>query len=545
MKQFFKILTSFLLAFTILSAQHSPRPKLVVGIVIDQMRYDYLKRFEPLFGEDGFKRLERNGCNFTFAHFNYVPTYTAPGHASIYTGTTPYYHGIIANDWYDKTTKKMISSVESKSYSVVGSNAKKAASPNKLMATTITDQLKIVTNNKARVFSVSLKDRAAVLSGGHLADAAYWYDDSSGNFVSSSYYMKSLPQWVIDFNNKKLAEKFVAEKWELSFAKEKYLTNNDKSKKLNVFNEENTNFPHSFENVPSENKYQLLEITPFGNELLLKFVQELIQNEKIGQNKFTDFLAVSFSSTDYIGHKYGPNSLEVEDTYVKLDRQIAELLNTFDKYVGKGNYLLFLTADHGVAESIDFLEEEKLPTGFLNTRSFIDSLSFFVGNTFGNKNLIENYSNNQIFLNHELINRMKLNKNEVIHNIADFVRENFPEVIRVFTSDVLEKEIPSRNKNNFVLNGFNPVRSGDIILELRPDYFSGDKNKFGNAATHGTSYNYDTHVPLIFFGWNVPSMTVSKQVFVVDIAPTISNLLGIDEPDACYGIPLIELTYTK
>lgn len=542
MKLIFKLFSVCLILtiFSSISAQQVSQPRLVVGIVVDQMRFDYLKRFEYLYGEDGFKRLELEGSNFTFAHFNYVPTYTAPGHASIYTGTTPYYHGIISNDWYDKFSKKMINAVQNDSYSTIGADDNAGgAAPDKLMTTTITDQLKISTNNKARVFSVSIKNRAAVLSGGHFADAAYWYDDSNGKFISSSYYMNSLPQWVIDFNNEKLTEKFLTRKWELSFPVEQYLNNNDVTTKLNVFHEPKTTFPHSFENVPDKEKFSSLIITPFGNELLLKFVEKLIENEHLGQKKYTDFLAVSFSSTDYIGHKYGPNSLEVEDTYVKLDRQIAELLKMLDKYVGEKNYLLFFTADHGVAESMEFLKKYNLPTGFLNNKEFIDSLNTFTLKTFANGKIIEKYSNYQIFLDHRLLSDLKLNKKEVMNKLADYIKENFHKIFRVFTADYLQTEIPVRDNNNFVLNGFNPIRSGDIVLELRPEYFSGDSNKLSNVATHGTSFTYDTHIPLIFYGWNVPAKTINKPVFIIDIAPTVSDLLGIDEPDACYGIPLI------
>lgn len=515
-------------------------PKLVVGIVVDQMRYDYLKRFSPLFGNDGFKRLIDDGSNFTFTHYNYVPTYTAPGHTSIYTGTTPYFHGIIANDWYDRIAEKKIYCTFDPSVNTVGAPDKNGQeSPKRLLATTITDQLKLATNGQSRVIAVSLKDRASIFPGGHMADAAYWYDKKTGNFISSTFYMNQLPGWVDDFNKKKLALKYISGSWQLSFPPEKYTNTlpDEQPFEVDRFNEEKTTFPHSFKNVPGNKKSEKIVYTPYGNQILFDYIKTLIKSEHLGKNKVTDFLAVSFSSTDYIGHSYGPNSVEVEDTYIKLDAIIADLLKDLDQQAGTGNYLLFLTADHGVADAPSFLKTRNITVGRVDTLEIQDALKSFVQKTFGTSALIENISNKQVFLNHDVIQKSQLDEAGVEEACAAFLRKNFPSISQIYTRDDLEELTAFRTCPNLLLNGFNPVRSGDILFELQPGYLYGTGI---DPTTHGSAYNYDTHVPLIFYGWHIPQQTVNSPVYIVDIAPTIASLLGIQEPSASIGVPLIE-----
>ncbi len=523
-----------------LFSQQAERPKLVVGIVIDQMRYDYLYRFKPYFGKNGFNRLMNEGTNFSFAHFNYVPTYTAPGHSSIYTGTTPFYHGIIANDWYDKTKKKMIYCVNDSTEKSVGSNDDEGEmSPRNLLATTITDQLKLATSGKSKIISISLKDRAAILPGGHWANAAYWYDNKTGSFISSTYYIKSLPKWVEDFNQKKLADKYLSEDWKLSKPISDYqISDPDESPyEKDVFSEGKTSFPHSFIHVKTNDKYGILESTPYGNQIVEEFVKSALTNENLGKGKETDFLAISFSSTDFIGHAYGNYSYELEDTYIKLDEQIADLLNALDKQVGKENYLLFFTADHGALDTPGFLKELHLPTGELNYEKSADSLKAFTIRNFGNENLIENISNNQIFLNHELISDKNLNIHNVEQAYADYLRDTFPQIASIFTRDDLKRKTANRISTNLTLNGFNSARSGDIAITLQPGYLVSFLKK---GTTHGSQYSYDTHVPMIFYGWHVPKQTVNSPVYIVDIAATVADLLKITEPSGCIGIPLIK-----
>ncbi len=519
--------------------QKSEKPKLIVGIVVDQMRFDYLTRFNEYFGNDGFNRLISEGSNFTYMHYNYVPTFTAPGHTSIYTGTTPFFHGIIANDWFNRVNNDMESSVADNSFQSVGVQTNEGKrSPKKLLANTITDQLKIATNGKSKVISISIKDRAAILPGGHSADEAFWYSGKTGKFITSDYYMKRLPKWVDDFNNKKLPDKFISQEWNLSLKASDYSISlpDESGYESDIFNEGKTSFPHSLKNVEGKSKYSALISTPFGNQLVLEMAKAAVIHENLGKNSVPDFLAVSFSSTDYIGHAYGPNSVEIEDTYIKLDKQIADLLTVLDKQVGKGNYLLFLTADHGVMESPDYLKKLKINGENVDGKLFYNSLKSFAEKKYSNEKIIMNFSNKQIFLDYKLIKNKGLNINEVEHNFKDYLLTNFPQIALVFTREELQKKIAERSSNNLILNGFNFKRSGDIALEFEPNIIPDHKK----GSTHGSIYNYDTHVPMIFYGWHIPHQEVNAPVYIVDIAATIANLVGITESNECTGIPLIK-----
>ncbi|MCH8942538.1 MAG: alkaline phosphatase family protein [Bacteroidetes bacterium] len=538
---FLFFITLFMINSPFLEGQkNQSSPKLVVGIVVDQMRYDYLYRFNSLYSDGGFKKLIKEGSNFTFAHFNYAPTHTAPGHATIYTGTTPYFHGIISNSWYDKKLKRTVYCTSDRSYNTVGANDNRGQmSPKRLLSTTITDQLKLATNGKSKVISIAIKDRAAILPGGHFPDGVYWYDPTSGGFITSSFYMKKLPGWVEEFNSMKLVDKYMSSDWELTFPLKKYwatLPDNEPYEE-DLFSENKNTFPHSFKNISVSDKRDLLRSTPFGNKLLYDFSIAALKNEKLGLGKYTDFLAVSFSSTDYIGHSYGPNSVEVEDTYVKLDLLIAKLINELNKQVGEGNYILFLTSDHGVVENPNFLKKRNIPSGWVSSRVIRDSLKSFSKRKFNNDNVIEKFSSKQIFLNYSVINSLKLKIVNVRREYAEYLLTTFPFIAQTFTRDDLIPYVANRATTNLILNGFNPMLSGDVLLEFQPGYIPGSSSD--HYTTHGSSYSYDTHVPLIFYGWNIPKQTINKPVYIVDIAPTIADLLNITEPSGNIGIPLI------
>lgn len=539
MHQFKYIFILFTLLFISTVCPQNSKPKLVVGIVIDQMRYDYLYRFEKYYGEDGFKRLMKDGSNFTFAHYNYIPTYTGPGHSSIYTGTTPYYHGIISNDWYSKKTNSNMNCIEDDTVSTVGEiSSEGKASPKRLFTTTISDQMKIATNGKCKVYSISLKDRAAILPGGHTPDEVFWYSSETGKFISSTYYTKSLPHWVISFNEKDIAGSLFKDEWNLLLPEDDYsLSSPDNAPwEDDVFSEGKTYFPHSFSKV-MDKKYDLIRSTPFGNEILLQFAKTLIENEKPGSSGFTDFLAISFSSTDFIGHAYGPNSVEIQDTYVRLDRQLADLFNSLDINIGKGNYLLFLTADHGVSETISFLQDKNIPAGDFNYKACKDSIKSYAKRRFGTSDLIKNFSNYQIYFNQNILSDKHLNTINVEDAFGEYLLNKFPEIEKVFLRHDLKNLSATRVPYNYILNGFNPERSGDVEFSLKPNYLTDQENQ---GTSHGASYPYDTHVPLLFYGWNVPAREVNTPVYIVDIAATITNMLGITEPTGCIGIPIIE-----
>jgi predicted AlkP superfamily pyrophosphatase or phosphodiesterase len=511
-------------------------PKLIVGIVVDQMRFDYLYRFRNNYTDSGFKKIMNDGANFTYAHLNYVPSNTAPGHATIYTGTTPFFHGIIGNDWYNRDSGKHIYCTDDNRYKGLGGKDK--MSPLNLLSTTITDQLKLSNNSMSKVIALSIKDRGAILPGGRLADAAYWYNAENGNFMSSSYYMNDLPDWVKEFNNKKLPSKYSAMDWSLSKPLDSYRSSfpDDSKMEPDLFKEGRSSFPHSLKNINETDKLELLKSTPYGNQLLLDFAEAVLNNEKLGQNNVTDFLTISFSSTDYIGHKYGPNSVEIQDTYIKLDQQISDLLNILDGKLGKGNYVLFLTADHGSAEIPELVNTKIEQT--ISTKAISKSVKDFLIANYGTDKIFSDFSNKQIFLNNSIIREMKLNINEVRNKIAQHLKENFNYTLIIFTRDDLAGKISGRNENNFLLNGFNPVRSGDILIEFNPvSYFNLNGT---DRATHGTAYSYDTHIPLLFYGWGIKKQEINNPVYTIDIAPTIADLLKITEPSGCIGIPLIK-----
>ncbi len=526
------------LFISVIYPQHN-RPKLVVGIVIDQMRYDYLYKYEKYYGEGGFKRLMNEGTDFTFAHYNYVPTYTGPGHASIYTGSVPYYNGIISNDWYDRKTDSFVNCIEDNSVRTIGVATNEGqASPRRLLTTTISDQMKIATNGKSKVYSISLKDRAAILPGGHTPDEVYWYSSETGKFISSTYYTNSLPSWVIKFNEQDIVSNLFKGEWDLLLPEEDYSVSfpDNAPWEDDIFSEGKTSFPHSFSKV-MDKKYDLIRDTPYGNDLLLQFAEALIENEKPGNGDYTDFLAISFSSTDFIGHDYGPNSVEIEDAFIRMDRQLEELFNTLDKNVGKGNYILFLTADHAVSENIGFLKKMNIPAGNFSTHTCRDSLKAFAERKFGTSGIIKNFPNFQIYLNEKIMTEKNLNISEVEEDFGEYLKNELPQIENVFLRHGLRNISPQRIPGNYILNGFNPERSGDIEFALKPNILPLNENY---GTTHGAEYPYDTHVPLLFYGWDVPVKEINTPVYIVDIAPTICNILGIIEPTGCIGIPIIQ-----
>ncbi|MFZ2323590.1 MAG: alkaline phosphatase PafA [Ignavibacteriaceae bacterium] len=520
--------------------QKAIRPRLVVGIVVDQMRFDYLYRFKQFYGKDGFNRLMNEGSNFTFAHFNYQITSTGPGHASIYTGTTPFYHGIIGNNFYDKQLKKSIYCVNDPDTKSVGSNDDIGEmSPKRLLSTTITDQLKLATNGISKVISIAIKDRSAVLPGGHWANGVFWHNENTGDFVTSSYYTNELPKWVQEFNKRKFADLYLSKTWSLSLPENDYKINppDDSPYEKDVFNEGKTYFPHSFSNLDADKRYEKLRATPFGNQILVDFAKTALISEKLGKGNETDFLAISFSSTDIMAHEYGTFSYETMDTYIKLDAQLADLLNALDQQVGKGNYLLFLTSDHAALETPGYLFEKRMPVGGLKQKSADELIKSFSAEKYGVDDLIENFSNKQIFINRDILKKNNLDIHKVEREIADYIRETFPEITSIFTRDYLDTQVASRDQKNLMVNGFNPTLSGDISYELRPGYLP---NFMERGTTHGSSYNYDTHAPLIFYGWHIPTQTINTPVYITDIAATIADLLKITEPSASIGIPLIK-----
>ena len=530
------IILSFLFCVSAQAQTTPSKPKLVVGIVVDQMRYDYIYRYWDKFGNDGFKRLVNEGFFCKNTNFNYVPTYTGPGHASIYTGTTPAVHGIIANDWYDKTTGKDMYCAQDNTVTGVGTSGTEGKrSPVNMLTTTITDELRISSNMKSKVIGIALKDRSAILPAGHTANAAYWYDGSSGGFISSTYYMKELPVWVQDFNKKELAKKYLSQPWNTLLPIEQYTESLPDDNKYETVAKGETKpvFPHNLPELMSKNGgLNLIRSTPFGNSLTKDLAIEVIKNENLGKGDATDFLAISFSSPDYIGHAYGPNSVEQEDDYLRLDKDIAELLKFLDTQVGKNNTLIFLTADHAAPEVPSYLMDLKIPAGYVDEKKIISELKKQLNQLYGDT-LVLSFSNQQVFLDHKIIESKKLGLQQVQDNVAELL-QNMEGVSEVVTAKTLNNTQYTEGSRYFMQKGFNANRSGDVLVNYLPAWV--DYQKTG--TTHGSSYSYDTHVPLVFYGWNIKQGSSTEQIYITDIAATLAMMLNIQFPNGCTGNPI-------
>lgn len=524
----------FILSFSSQSQQKTEKPKLVVGIVVDQMRYDYLYRFYDKFQEDGFKRLLTRGFECKNHHFNYMPTYTGPGHASIYTGTTPENHGIIANNWYDKFHNKMIYCVNDDSVMPLGtsSNSEKM-SPHRMLSTSFADANRLHTQFKGKTIGISIKDRGAVLPAGHTANRAYWFrGKNEGQWVSTSYYGPQLPTWVKAYNKQQPAKKYL-KIWETLYPIEKYiesgadLNNYEKGYKGKA----TATFPYDLKKLSKANGgYDIIKSTPYGNNLVTDFAIAALKNEQLGVDNHTDVLAISYSSTDYVGHNFGVNSIEIEDTYLRLDQEIAKLLKTLDQQVGKGQYTLFLTADHGAVHVPQFLDDHKIPAHYFNRRNFKNKVEKFLIEKFKIEGIIKNWSNQQLFINYKKLAQNNISLQKVTASVSHFISQQ-AYIQHVFTREGLIERNKTSVIGKLIQNGFHQRLSGDIAYVFNPATIAYGKK----GSTHGSPQAYDTHVPLIFFGKGIKEGKTYKRTSVIDIAPTISALLEIAIPNGTTG----------
>jgi len=536
---------SVLLSLTV-KAQKNPvksnefeRPKLVVGIVVDQMRYDYISRFWNGYSEGGFKRLVKEGFNFKNNHYNYAPTSTGPGHASVYTGTTPASHGIIGNDWYDKEIGASVYCAADNTYASVGTASSAGQmSPKQLLTTTISDQLKLHTQSRSKVIAIALKDRGAVLPGGHTADAAYWFHGKNeGSWISSTFYMESLPSWVTQFNSK--VPQQYKKPWNLLKSEKAYIQSGlDKNNYEGAYKGETTAvFPHDLVSLWEANgAYDILKATAYGNSLTTDFALAALKGENLGKGLDTDFLAVSFSSTDYVGHQFGVNSREIEDTYYRLDLDLERLLKALDAQVGPGNYSLFLTADHAAVQVPSYLKDLKIPSGYFDSKVFKDKLNAYVVDRFGSEDLIENISNYQVFLNRGLATQLDIDLREMQEDLAQFILQDSA-VERTYTAYQMWGEEYTKGIPYILQNGYNSKRSGDVLFVLKPAVISYSKT----GSTHGSPQIYDTHTPLLFFGKGFKRGASYERSEIPDIAPTIAAMLGIAFPNGTTGKPLTQV----
>ncbi|WP_299251428.1 alkaline phosphatase PafA [uncultured Lacinutrix sp.] len=510
------------------------KPKLVVGIVVDQMRYDYLTRFYSKFGDDGFKRLINDGFNCKNNHYNYVPTYTGPGHASIFTGTSPKNHGIIANYWYNKFSKKTMYCADDSTVVAVGSTTDAdRMSPRNMKTTTFADENRLFTQMRGKTIGISVKDRGAILPAGHSANAAYWFrGKDEGNFITSSYYMDNLPEWVKAFNATNTAENYLRE-WNTLYDIKTYT---ESGSDLNTFEggfkgKENATFPYDLAILKDDNKgFDILKATPFGNSIVADFAIEALAGEQLGKDDITDVLTVSFSSTDYVGHNFGVNSKEVEDTYIRLDKDLERLFKALDAQVGVGEYTLFLTSDHGAVEVPAYLQSAKIPAGYFNKKEFRKNIDAFLLKKYATSDLIESFSNDQIFLNKTRLKTLNLDLREVQYAIVNEVI-NYKDIDKVYSSETMQNATFSNGIEALIQNGYHQKRSGDIIIIKDPAVISYSET----GSTHGSGSTFDTHVPLLFYGNGIKKGSTLAKTEIIDIAPTISALLGISYPTGTTG----------
>jgi hypothetical protein len=515
------------------------RPKLVVGVVVDQMRWDFLYRYYDRYAPNGgFKRFLNQGFSCENTLIPYTPTLTACGHATIYTGSVPAIHGITGNAWYDNQLNRTVYCTEDETVTTVGAAGEAGEmSPRNMLVTSICDELRLATNFRSKVIGISFKDRGGILPAGHSANAAYWYNGVSGDWISSTYYMSELPQWVKDFNAKKHADRYYKQNWNTLYPINTYVQSaaDEKVYEAKPLGTDVKGFPYNLEKFIGKN-YGAIASTPYGNTLTSDMAKAAIEAEKLGEDIITDFLAVSYSSPDYIGHAFGPNSVEIEDTYLRLDKDIGDLFDYLDTKVGKGQYLVFLSADHGVSQVPGFLKENKIPAGTKSGQLIMTRLNTGLKLKFGHDNLVVSLYNSQVHLNHRVIDSVKLNENAIKQMIMDsLVRTEG--VVRVIDLQQFDK-VPLNSKlKDMFANGYFPQRNGDIQMQLKPHWIDGGVT----GTTHGSWNPYDAHIPLLWYGWNISPGKTNRETYMTDIAPTIAALLKIQMPSGSVGKVITEV----
>ncbi len=528
------------------TAQELPRipsenPRLIIGIVIEQMRSDYIYRFWDKFGDGGFKRLINEGTYCRNASYNYFFTQTAVGYATIYTGSTPAYHGIVSDEWYDRVNNKAIQAVADETVKTVGGAFDAGRySPRNMMGTTIGDEIKLSNLRQSKVFGISLDPVSAVLSAGHMADGVFWLDTENGNWISSSFYGQDLPNWLTDENKKKLADLYLTKTWDTNYPIDQYTRCLTDENPYETGINGRIVFPYVLpeltKNKSINSRYQILKQTPFGNSLTKDMAIATMVNENLGKDEFTDLLTVSFVATEYIGNAFGPMSIELEDAFVKLDKELEHFLNFVDEFVGKQNALIFVTSNHGAAQTPGYLTDSKVPVGSFNYNSALSLLRSYLNALYGSGEWIKGYYGQQLYLNFELIENSKLKLEDFQNVIAQFLIQ-FTGVSNTLTASALQTSQFMDGFRSKIQNGYFPRRSGDVFVNLYPGWVE----KSTRTTSHNSSYVYDTHVPLIFYGWKVKREQIIRPVDMTDIAPTLSSFLNITAPNASTGKVILEM----
>lgn len=508
------------------------RPKLVVGIVVDQMRWDYLYRYQKRYTDGGFKRLLGEGFSCENTMIPYVPSVTAIGHTCIYTGSVPSIHGIAGNNFV-KDGKKVYCTDDDSIKPVGTTSGAALMSPRNLWVSTIGDEMKIASNGRAKVVGVALKDRASILPAGHNPNGAFWFDDQTGCFITSSYYMDRLPKWVEAFNDKRLPEQYLSQKWNTLYPKNTYTeSTTDENEYENGIREGvKATLPLNLPELYKKYGYGIIRNTPFGNSLTLDMAKAAIDGEQLGADDETDLLAVSCSSTDYIGHQVGTHAIETEDTYLRLDKAIADFLTYLDSKVGKGNYLVFLSADHGAMNNAAFLQDRRIPAGSWDASATAKKLNHVLAKEYPEAgDIVKTVMNYQVFFNRDEIKSKQLDFDNIKQTVVNVLKEDPSVLYACDMAKASTESIPEEVKSR-IINGYNRERSGDVVIILKPNFYA-----HGMKGTdHGAWNSYDTHIPLVFMGWGIKHGATTKQTFMTDIAPTIAAMLHVQAPNGCVG----------
>ena len=541
------------------SAEAQEQPKLVLQITVDQLRADLPTRYYDRLGDGGFRYLWESGVVYRNAHHAHANTETIVGHTTLATGAHPSVHGMIANLWFDRETGQTTYNVEDPDYRLLTKGAgvdadaeidptQRAArsegrSPAAILVTTFADELRSGTGGNAKAFGVSVKDRGAISMAGH-AGTAFWFSKASGGFVTSNYYLDRYPQWVDDWNSEAQAQRFAGTAWELLHDQSSYLfgDTDDREWETDVAGFGRV-FPHAYGNGDSRYFTTLLTLSPAGDELVLDFAKTLLVEEQVGADDVTDYLSVSFSSTDYVGHVFGPSSLEAEDNILRFDRTLADLLSFVDKQIGLENTLIVLSADHGGPDAPGYLNSLGIPAGYIAPETWdSDAAIERIKDRFGIRGeLIETYEHPYVYFSESVINNRNVDREALEASVVEELSK-FPGVSLAVSSSALRKgNLPDTQLYRSVMNNFNSKRSGDVFVVFEPNWFINDFDGLTVAATHGSPWQYDTSVPIVFAGFGLSSVTVDRKVHTVDIAPTLAALCGIKVPSGSVGVPMLEV----
>ncbi len=551
----------FLLCFVIFLispclAQHKPR--LIVQITVDQLRGELPGKYIYQYKDGGFKYLLDSGIVYANAHYDHSNTETAVGHTALATGTYPSVNGMVSNDWYDARTGKNVYAVEDEhSPILLNSEGNERAnnippdqdptagrSPKNIASSTFSDELAFYTAGKAKIFGISVKDRAAITLAGH-AGKAFWFDDMTGDFVTSNYYYSKYPDWVVAWNKKRFPDNYKGKSWELMYNKSNYLYGDKDNQSFEVaIPGFGRTFPHPYGDGTNHDFYRLLTVSPAGDEILLDFAKTLIDNEDLGEDTIPDYLSISFSCTDYIDHIFSPSSLEAEDNILRLDRTLADLFKYIDQKIGLNNTLIVLSADHGASEAPELAKSFGIDAGRLVMNDFFDKINADLKSKFGaGRELISSCMPPYIYLNHNLIREKKINEDDLSQFLVSNLMKLDGIALAVTTKQVMNNTSPDEAMIKLIRNNYYYGRSGDIYIVPKPYWLISDDlaERKSVASSHGSPWDYDTFVPVIFAGYNLKGEHIYRKIYTTDIAPTLSAVVGSKYPSGTRGIVLKEV----